>query len=66
MRRQVSDQVRGEQLEYFPFSYYANITDFGWLSFYDFFQSIGILKHDDFEKYIKIFDCNIYDMIQLD
>ena len=56
--------------QYVEFSYWGNVGDCSWLTFYDFFQHIGMeIEKDLIEKYnlIKdIVDAGIYDMIQLD
>ena len=63
---QVSAQVH-DQVQYFCFSTYGNIWDFGWLSFYDFFARIGI-KHKvkAFAAFRTLMQSGLYDMIQLD
>ena len=67
---QVHDQVYAQvrdQVQYFYFSTYGNIWDFGWLSFYDFFARIGI-KHKvkAFAAFRTLMQSGLYDMIQLD
>ena len=63
---QVSAQVH-DQVQYFCFSTYGNIWDFGWLSFYDFFARVGI-KHKvkAFAAFRTLMQSGLYDMIQLD
>jgi hypothetical protein len=56
-------------LEYFNFASYGNIWDLGWLSFYDFFDEIGIdlgKAKSDFKKFVELIETGVYDMIQLD
>jgi hypothetical protein len=63
---QVRDQVWDEKLEVISFSDYGNIWDYGWLSFFHYFKSIGIkVEHDGFDKFSSLIQCGIYDMIQL-
>jgi hypothetical protein len=70
VRAQVGDQV-GDQVwdqvgdQYKSFSAYGNITDYSWISFFDFFHEIGILKHKDFIEFKRILSSGFYDMIQL-
>jgi hypothetical protein len=68
---QVSDQVRAQvwdqdDVEFFDFSYYGNCSDYGWCSFYDFFTRIGVIDFHPFNKYLKLLNSGVYDMVQLD
>jgi hypothetical protein len=65
---QVKSQVRGQVMgdfksKYYSFSAYGNIWDYGWMSFYDCFFRMGIVKHDSFIKFKNLLHSNIYDMI---
>jgi hypothetical protein len=64
----VWDNVRANKnLEYFSTSEYCSISDYGWVSFYDYFQSIGIdLKNENFNEFKELLQTGIYDMIQLE
>jgi len=62
----VWNQVWKENIKYESFSSYGNIWNYGWASFYDFFNRIGIFKHDGFEKFCKLIKSGVYDMIQLE
>ncbi len=62
VRDQVRDQV-GDQYE--SFSLYGNVSDYGWISFYDFFTQIGVINNEKFNSFKQIFLSGIYDMIQL-
>ena len=64
VRDQVRGQVWGQKIEWFDFSY-CGIGDWGWCSFYDFFNRIGILKNDGFEQYLEFLDAGIYDVVML-
>ena len=64
--RQVRNQVGNQKLEYYVFSSYADYSDFYWLSFYDFFQKLKIVKNKDFTQYKKLIDTGIFMTIQLD
>ena len=49
LRSSVRDSVRSSVGEY---SNYTNsYANYGWVSFYDFFERIGILQNDNFSKY---------------
>jgi hypothetical protein len=65
MACQLTAQERTGTKEFFEFPVYGNVWDYAWVSFYDFFEKIGIVKHDDFTKYKELMECNIYDMLQL-
>ena len=62
VRGQVWDQVMGE---YEQFSSYGNVWDYGWVSFYDFFQRIGVEIKDIFNDFKNLTKAGHYDMIQL-
>ena len=66
---QVRDQVWAEKFEYQSFAggYYYNgtVSDFGWVSFYDFFTQIGVIDHAGFNQFKNVLLSGIYDMIQL-
>ena len=64
---QVWDQVRDQKMEFFTFAYYGSSSDFVWISFYDFFDRIGIkLTNENFYKFMELMRSGIYDMVQLD
>ena len=67
VRDQVYDQVKKENLEFFNWAWTGLAWDSAWLSFYDFFQKIGIkYKEKRFKEYIKVAETEIYDAIFLD
>ena len=68
VRAQVRAQVGDQRLEYYSFSGYGNIWDFGWLSFYDFFDrlNLDLIKNDNFHRFKELMQTGVYDMIQLD
>jgi hypothetical protein len=63
---QVWSQVWSQKIQYEPFAGYGSISDYGWVSFYDFFAEIGVVKNSDFEQFKSLLLSGIYDMIQLD
>jgi len=65
-RNRVRSQIWGKGLNYFNFGYFADYSDFGWVSFYDFFSQIGILKNKEFNQYKKLIDTGIFATIQMD
>lgn len=52
--------------DFFDFPVYGNVWDYAWVSFYDFFEKIGIVKNEEFTKYKELMECHIYDMLQLE
>ena len=57
-----------ESWAYEPFGYYVNVADYGWCSFADFFERIG-LEHEnakDFHWFVELLDTGIWDTIQMD
>ena len=50
------------------FSYYGNISDYGWTCFYDFINHELIPKYKNkiWDNWLNLIDSNIYDMIQMD
>lgn len=48
------------------FGSYVGVKDYGWLAFYDYFKEIGVLDHEEFERYKKSLETGIWDTIQLD
>ena len=50
----------------YDMSYRADISDYGWVAHYDFFDKIGVALSDKFKKYRDLVDCNIYSSLQFD
>ena len=63
---QVWDQVGAQKLKYFTPAWCDLWSDSGWLSFYDFFRSIDILRHDKLNKYIDFVSSGVVYTIFLD
>ena len=49
-----------------PICLYGDINDYGWVSFYDFFNEIGVLNNDDFNRFKNLISSNYFTMIQMD
>jgi hypothetical protein len=63
----VRSNVESNQLKYFSFGAYGSVSDYGWLSFYDFFERIGLeYQNEGFTRFKELVRCGIYDMIQLE
>jgi hypothetical protein len=62
---QVRDQVGDQKFSYENFSSYGNISNYSWVSFYDFFTQIGVINNKDYNEFKGILSSGIYDMIQL-
>ena len=68
VRNQVKDQVENQKLNFYSFSTYINYSNFGWLSFYEYFlNNTNILKEykESLLTIIKFVE-NSYISIQLD
>ena len=64
VRDQVSGQVYGQvRGQYESFSWLGSGWDSGWLSFYDYFDSIKIKVTDDYKKYRDFIKSGVYDTI---
>lgn len=47
------------------FSYYGNLSDYHWLSFYEYFKKIGVkFNTEKFDKFLALIKSGVYDMIQ--
>jgi hypothetical protein len=42
------------------YSTYTGFSDYGWVSFYDFFTKIGIINNDNFNKYNELCQANSF------
>ena len=67
VRDNVGANVRDNELTFFDFASHGSVWDFGWLSFYDFFEKIGVkYQNPNWEKLKELMESGVYDMIQLD
>ena len=57
---QVGAQVRDQKLTTYTENYTGLGWDSGWVSFYDFFERIGILSHKQFKEYRKMLKSGIF------
>lgn len=60
----VQKSVLDSVIKYFDFADYGNLSDYGWVSFYDFFTKINVLDDDKFNKFKALLLSGVYDMIQ--
>lgn len=65
VRAQVRAQVWAQKLDFFSFADYGSVTDYGWVAFYDFFERLGLLSHDNYTEFKKLLNAGVFDMIQL-
>ena len=47
-------------------STYCGWSNFGWVSFYDYFTRIGIIDNDDFNKYKDIIQSNVFECFEFE
>jgi len=75
VRDNVSDNVRANvwdnDFKYYETGYYGDISDYGWLSFYDYFYKNNIINipnniKENFKNYINLAKSGVFSMIQLD
>jgi hypothetical protein len=66
VRSQVESQVGSQKMTYYYFFYYGDISDYGWVSYIDFFERIGIIKNKNFSKYKKLIKSNIFCIVGTD
>ena len=66
LRNNLEDNLR--ELKFESFSWYGNISDYGWTCFYDFInhELIPTYKTEIWSNWLDLIDSNIYDMIQMD
>ena len=69
VRDSVWDSVRASKMEFYSFSSYGSIYDYGWVAFYDYFESIWIdlgKATDNFHTFKDMILGGVYDMIQFE
>ena len=57
--------IRDNKMQYEPFSSYCNVSDFGWVAFYDYFKRLNYFKFnwDDFVNIQDFLKSGIYDFV---
>lgn len=56
-----------ENSRYYSLSYYTSLSNYTWISFFKYFEEIGILKNDLFKRYSDLFiESNIYEWAKLE
>ena len=66
VRSQVRSQVGSQKLNVYLWGYQELSNDSGWVSFYDYFVEIKILKHEAFNAYMKYLQSGVFMTIFLD
>jgi hypothetical protein len=52
---------------YYSLSYYTSLSNYTWISFFKYFERIGVLKNDLFKNYSDLFiNSNIYEWAKLE
>lgn len=52
---------------YYSLSYYTSLSNYTWISFFKYFERIGVLQNDLFKRYSDLFiDSNIYEWAKLE
>jgi len=52
IRGQVYNQIRDQKLKYYSIARRDVLWDAGWLSFYDYFNRVGVINHAGLNKYL--------------
>ena len=60
---QVGAQVGDQKLKWFNYDYNGYGADAGWISFYEFFKQIRILKNEKFDKYVDFVSAGAWDCV---
>jgi len=63
--QKLAQEMNGTK-EFYQFSSYGNIGDYGWVAFYDFFDRIGVEVTENYKKFRSLINSGIYDMLQFE
>lgn len=47
-------------------STYVGWSNFGWVSFYDYFTNIDVINHEDFNEYKKLIESNVFECFEFE
>lgn len=47
-------------------STYVGWSNFGWVSFYDYFTAIDVINHEDFNEYKKLIESNVFECFEFE
>ena len=65
VRDSVRDSVKGDlQKEFNNYSSYNGFSNYGWVSFYDFFERINVLDNFKFKQYKKLIKSNCFNVYE--
>lgn len=55
----------GDKMTYNPTSYWGNVSDFGWVAFYDYIQRLNYFQYDyiDFDNFKLLLKSGVYDFL---
>ena len=61
----IGDNIRDNKLIYESFSSCGNVSDFGWVAFYDYFRKLNYFKFDwsDFLSFQQLLKSGVYDFV---
>jgi hypothetical protein len=61
----IGDNIWDNKMTYESFSAYCNVSDFGWVAFYDYFKRLNYFKFDwsDFENFQGLLKSGVYDLV---
>ena len=68
LRANLGANLGAQKIEYVPFAYYGNISDYSWTCLYEFINNelIPGYKYELWDKWKNLINSNFYDMIQFD
>lgn len=58
-------QVSGQKMEWFPWFWYGLGGAAGWVSFYDAFREMGIVKSDNFDRFVEFLKLGVWEAVLL-
>jgi hypothetical protein len=66
VRQEVWQEVeQDKKIKFYQFGHYLSSWCYDWFSFYDFFERIGVIKNEKFNKLREGVEAGIYETIQL-
>ena len=60
VKASVMDSVKASKLEYVYPAWRDVLSDAGWVSFYDYFTRIGVINHDNFNRYLEYMRAGVF------
>jgi hypothetical protein len=61
-----ANRLCGTENVFYEFGSYVNVSDFGWVAFYEFFKEQFGITTDEFDKFLPLIKSGLYDTIQFE